>query len=173
MKNRLLGLLSICLFISAFTTCSTTKEINSPKKTTTVILVRHAEKADDGTSDPALTTIGQERAQRLAGMLAPSKVDAVYSTPYQRTRLTGHPLAKLMNLEMKEYDPRDQDFVATVVKDHPSQTILLVGHSNTVPMMVNNLIGEQRYEQLDEKEYDKLFIVEVASGKGKALVLSF
>lgn len=173
MKKHLFGLISICFVISAFTTCRTPQEISHPRNTTTLILVRHAEKADDGTSDPGLTIIGQERAQRLASMLAPSGVDAVYSTPYQRTRFTGQPLAELMKLELKEYDPRDQDFIATLAKDHPGETVLIVGHSNTVPMMVNKLIGEQRYEQLDEKEYDKLFIVDVVFGNGKALILSF
>lgn len=142
------------------------------QNTTTIVMVRHAEKADDGTSDPALTPLGQARAQRLAAMLAPMEIDAVYSTPYQRTRLTGKPTADLKNLTVRDYAPHDAEFLPKLLNEHPGETVLVVGHSNTIPNLVNALTG-RTFEQLEESEYDKLFIVEVVKGEGRAMVLSY
>lgn len=140
---------------------------------TTVLLVRHAEKADDGTNDPELTAEGAARAARLANMLANAGVSRIYSTGYKRTRLTAGPLADERQLEIQEYDPRDQEFITRLVQEHPGERILIVGHSNTVPGMVNTLTGDSSFGNLDDSEYDKLFIVNVSGGKGEALVLSY
>ena len=155
--------------------CGTEKNIsdNDLRNATTIILVRHAEKADDGTSDPGLTPLGQVRAQRLAAMLAPARVSAVYSTPYRRNRLTAEPLADQEALDIQEYDAHDPDFIAGLAGKHPGGTILVVGHSNTVPAMVNTLTGTDQYGQLAEMEYDKLFVVTVIDGAGRAMVFSY
>src|SRR5688500_8983040 len=66
---------------------------------TTVILVRHAEKAD-GPGDVALTEAGVARAMRLADVLKGAGIHAVYSTPYKRTTDTATPVAKALGLEV-------------------------------------------------------------------------
>ncbi|PHN08072.1 phosphoglycerate mutase family protein [Flavilitoribacter nigricans] len=173
MRYQFANLLLVALLVYG---CGTGKPQLSAEDltgTTTIILVRHAEKADDGTSNPGLTPLGQARAQRLAAMLAPTGVNAVYSTPYQRTRLTGLPLAELETLQVTEYDPRDQNFPQQLLAEHVGETVLVVGHSNTIPMLVNALTGTTRYEQLDEMEYDKLFVVNVIGGAGRAMVFSY
>lgn len=172
MKYLFQTLLCLCLPMTACLPTSDTAD-EEPAKVTTFILVRHAEKADDGTSDPGLTAGGQSRAQKLAAMLAPAGVDAVFSTPYQRTRATVAPLAEMARLEVQEYDPQDQDFASGLLGDHAGETLLIVGHSNTIPGMVNALTGTSTYGNLDDMEYDKLFIVHVSGGKGDAMVLSF
>ena len=53
------------------------------------------------------------------------------------------------------------------------KTILIVGHSNTVPAMVNHLLKEEKLEQLGENEYDKIFIVQIADNQPQLLQLSF
>lgn len=172
MKNILYSLLFLAGIIYA---CQPGKadELSEALPTTTIILVRHAEKADDGTTDPGLTPEGLARAQRLARTFAPTGVDGIYSTSYERTRSTAKPLAELAGLEVKTYDPKDQEFISKLVTDHPGETLLVVGHSNTVPGMVNTLVGESTYQNLDEMEYDKLFIVAVTGGKGQALELAY
>ena len=172
MQRTSIWLLILGIFLSS---CGSQRAVLRPgdlQNPTTIILVRHAEKADDGTSDPALTPLGQSRAQRLAAMLAPMEVDAVYSTPYKRTRLTGVPTAELKHLTVQEYSPNDKSFLPKLLNDYAGKTILVVGHSNTVPTMVNALTGKA-YEQLDESEYDKLFIVERIIEEGRVMVLSF
>lgn len=158
-----------------FSACGTRKVIIRPddlQNTTTIIMVRHAEKANDGTSDPSLTPQGKVRAQRLAAMLSPMQIDAVYSTPYQRTRLTGTPTAELKNLAVREYPPHDAGFLPKLLDDHRGETVLVVGHSNTIPELVNSLTDEN-FGQLEESEYDKLFVVEVVNGIGRVLVFSY
>lgn len=46
------------------------------------------------------------------------------------------------------------------------EAVLVVGHSNTVPMLLNAFVGEERYEWLGEQEYDALFAVSARAGAG-------
>ncbi|MEQ8712895.1 MAG: phosphoglycerate mutase family protein [Cyclobacteriaceae bacterium] len=128
------------------------------KEPTTLVIVRHAEKISSG-DDPGLTPIGQDRADRLAEMLERHTIAAVYSTPYQRTRLTGAPTAKDNDLEVTEYDPsKAEDFLKEVINKHRGETILITGHSNTVPAMVNMLTGSS-LENFSDSDYGNLFVI--------------
>ena len=68
---------------------------------TTFILVRHAEKAFDGTKDPALTEVGKDRSLRLASLLQKQEVAALYSTPFKRTQVTLIPIAQGQQLSIE------------------------------------------------------------------------
>lgn len=143
-------------------------------KLTTFVLVRHAEKVLDGSADPALTAIGQDRAERLSKMFAPADIGAIYSTPYIRTKQTVEPLSKHHQVKTQNYKPKDLSFLQAALKSHKGETIVVSGHSNTIPYLVNELIGEDKFSDLDDSEYDKIFIVTVKKvGKGKLVVLSF
>ena len=63
-------------------------------KTVTVFLVRHAEKSKDDPRDPSLSAAGQQRARRLAELLAQEKITHLFSTPLKRTQETLAPLAR-------------------------------------------------------------------------------
>ncbi len=128
------------------------------KEPTTLIIVRHAEKISSG-DDPGLTPIGQDRADRLAEMLERHPIAAVYSTPYQRTRMTGAPTAKDNDLEVMEYDPSNAEgFLKEVINKHRGETILITGHSNTVPAMVNLLTGSS-LDNFSDSDYGNLFVI--------------
>jgi broad specificity phosphatase PhoE len=137
---------------------------------TTFILVRHAEKADDGTDDPHLTFDGAVRAEELAYMLNHIQLSAVYSTPFHRCRETAEPVARRQAKKVRLYQPNEQGFVDRVMKANPGGTVLIVGHSNTVPAMVNVLTGSEDYPWLHDSVYDNLFIV-TATEVGRAKVL--
>lgn len=142
-------------------------------KLTTIVVVRHAEKANDGSKDPALTELGAQRALRLKAMIS-SKVTAVYSTNYVRTTKTVEPIAKAHGLPVGIYDPRDGEAINKIIASNVGGIIVIVGHSNTVPGIINKLIGEEKYAQLSDSEYDKIFIITVDSGgTGKELVLIY
>ena len=64
------------------------------QETTTFILVRHAEKASDGTSDPALTKAGAARANNILSLFQKTEITAIYSSNYKRTKMTVAPLAE-------------------------------------------------------------------------------
>jgi len=144
-------------------------EAAAPKAAPTrLILVRNAEKVDDS-QDAALSERGQARAAELARVLADAEVDAIYSTDFQRTRDTVAPLAEARHLEVRLYDPARAAAIAPeIVARHAGQTVLVVGHSPSVPAMVDALLGEERLAKL--QRYDQLFVV-VADGEGAELVV--
>ncbi|HEU0080180.1 MAG TPA: histidine phosphatase family protein, partial [Longimicrobiaceae bacterium] len=78
---------------------------------TTVVVVRHAEKAAAGGQDPELSEAGAARAGALAAALADAGVDAVVTTQLRRTRLTAQPLMRELDLA--------PEVVATGGADHP------------------------------------------------------
>lgn len=137
---------------------------------TTVFLVRHAEKAGNVLTDPPLTPAGAARAHELAYALKHVKLDAVYSTPFVRTKQTVLPTAKEKGLEIKLYKPNDKDFLKNVLQAFPGGAILIVGHSNTIPRLANELIGQSEFSDLDDLIYDNLFIAYVPA-EGNAVVL--
>src|SRR5690606_3339662 len=70
----------------------------------TFVVVRHAEKVDDGSRDPSLTDAGSARADALARMLRSRDVVAVYATDFRRTRNTAQPTAAVHDLSIISYD---------------------------------------------------------------------
>ena len=132
---------------------------------TTFIVVRHAEKASDDPHDPALDADGQDRAQALARVLEQTPVKAVYATPTRRTRETASPLAADKALEVRDYDPElAASELATMLHiRHAGETVLLVGHSNTVPGIVTALCACP-VEPLTEEDYGDLYLVRIAAG---------
>ena len=144
-------------------------ETDTPKPAATrLILVRHAEKVD-ASADAALSPEGHARAAALATALADAEVSAIYSSDYQRTRDTVAPLAAATGLEIQLYDPAEAAVLAgPLVARHAGQTVLVVGHSPSVPAMINALVGEERVSRLER--YDQLFVV-VADEDGAALLV--
>ena len=124
---------------------------------TTVLLVRHAEKNTEWAgADQPLSTAGMLRAQELAHVLGKTDIAAIYVTPWARTRQTAEPLARLLGDSLTVVDSID----ATVrgVLAHGGATVLVVGHSNTVPQILARLVGDRGLESL-AVGYDDLFVV--------------
>src|SRR5688572_27930315 len=107
---------------------------------TTVIVVRHAEKAGEPAADPPLTAAGAERAQALVDALRGVPIRAVISTDFARTRSTVAPIAARLGLTTQLVDARARDHARQVASDvltrHRGETVLVAGHSNTVPDIV-------------------------------------
>ena len=151
-----------------------TYEFTPESQVTTFILVRHAEKADNSTNDPPLNAMGKQRATNLANHLNETEITAVYSTPYKRTMQTVEQIAESKGLDLKMYDPFNAATVDEILKAEAGGVILISGHSNTTPAMINQLIGREKYEQFEESDYDNLFIVTTwAKGKGNAIKLTY
>ncbi len=128
------------------------------QKATTIFLVRHAEKADQS-RDPDLNLAGKARAHRLLELLGEADIRAVYSTDYKRTQQTVAPIADKRGLNIISYRPFDEGMIEDLCTKHEGQNIVVAGHSNTIPDLVNKLIGEQKYEQLDDSDYSNIFVV--------------
>ena len=135
------------------------------------VVVRHAEMAATG-DDPSLTDAGRARAAALATALANEPVVAVYSTAYARTRETAGPTAAAQGLAVSTYDAGEPAvaFARRLRAAHPAGTVLVVGHSNTVPAIAAALCGCE-VAPMDESEYDRLLVVTVAPDGGGTLAV--
>ena len=199
--NIVLLLLSLCVLAAVAVVPALAEE------TTTFVLVRHAEK--ESGANPRLTQAGNERAQALRGVLADAGVVAIYATEWCRTALTAEPTAELLGLDIQIQDngrPGDQladcgligsanrlDTGIATVEDladhlratHASGVVLVVGHSNTVPQLVEALGAPSLCPSLfaeDDRgchipddapnsEYHHLFVVSVGASDGEARLL--
>ncbi len=136
---------------------------------TILYLVRHAEKKKGG-NDPALLPEGIERAKQLANILSDTKLDMVCSSPYKRTQLTASPTAERQNLEITDYSPRLKEqntFFTELLNNNQGSRVLIVGHSNTIPKLLNHFLDSEVYNDISESEYDNFFIVAIKDGKAK------
>jgi 2,3-bisphosphoglycerate-dependent phosphoglycerate mutase len=122
---------------------------------TTFILVRHAEKEATGT-DPGLTKEGEERAESLVKLLEKQNIDAIYSTNFNRTKNTIKPLAESKGLEVQLYEKQPD---ITRLKG----TVVICGHSNTIPALANLLIGKEQFETFDDKDFGNILIIKDGS----------
>ncbi|MGA0403103.1 MAG: histidine phosphatase family protein, partial [Flavobacteriaceae bacterium] len=98
-------------FVFVLIACDSAEKSLTPESITTIYLIRHAEKdrSDKENKNPKLTEEGKQRAERWAEVLGRSKVDAVYSTNYQRTLQTATPIATRNGLEIQTYEPNNLD----------------------------------------------------------------
>lgn len=135
-----------------------------------VIVVRHAERADGGSMspnaqpDPLLSKEGVARAQRLASMLAESGIKAVYATEYHRTQDTAAPIAKKLGLQVQTTHKAVDvpGLVAELKAQHANDVVLLVGHSNSLPLVIKALGGPAI--TIAEEEYDAIYFLVPATG---------
>lgn len=137
----------------------------------TFFLVRHAEKQKG--KDPALTPEGEERAKHLAAILKGRPLKQVFATNYNRTKMTAAPSAEDQAATMGSYSPKSQAaMVSQLLKQGGGYNYLIVGHSNTIPELLNLFAGKEVYKDIPETEYDNLFMV-ITSELGKAQIFEF
>ena len=134
---------------------------------TTVIVIRHAEKdLSANAADPPLTAAGQARAELLANMFGdaknPGRVDAIYTSPALRNRLTAAPLAARLGIApavVSADDPRG--LARRALREHSGGRVLIVGHTDTVPQIVATLSGTENIPEIGDHEYGTMYIVTV------------
>lgn len=170
MKKLILILL---VTLVAFSSCKEKAEkIDADNVIATYYLIRHAEKdrGDKTNKDPYLIQAGRERANNWKKYFKNVKFDMVYSTNYNRTKETAMPTAKDNNLVLKFYDPSDIK-IEEFMEKTKGKTVLIVGHSNTTPKFVNQLLGEDKYEDISDDNNANLYIVTITKD-GKTSELS-
>ena len=128
---------------------------------TTFILLRHGERSDEAGNDPDLSEAGKARATRLAEMLSKASIQAIYSTSYKRTRNTVSPLAKAKGLEILPYETLTGEPLDKMLKDHAGGTVVISGHSNTIPWTANYLIGKEQFKNFADDDYKNFLVVSV------------
>lgn len=140
--------------------------------TTTVFLVRHAERVSMTDPDSPLSDAGHARAQALAQLLADAGVTAIITSDRLRTQQTAAPLAEARRLRA-EVLPADQlDAVVARIRSGRGGTILVVHHSNTVPALAETLGAA--IPPIADDEYDRVVMLTLpAEGPARALTLRF
>jgi broad specificity phosphatase PhoE len=160
--------IALLALLATFAATTLIAEANAP---TTVILVRHAEKAS-ADEDPPLSTAGAERARELARVLTGVKVDVIYTTQYRRTNETAAPTAAMLGLTpvvRKTGESYAADLARHLTTNHAGQTVLVVGHSNST-INVMKALGVTGLPTMPESEYDNLFIVTLVDGAKPVVV---
>lgn len=160
----------VSLLLASFLFVFSTNALYAQHKKLTVILLRHAEKdLSEGadTANPELSAAGKLRAERLIKAVNKYRPDAIYSTNYIRTRATVTPLARKNRSMILMYDPRNLNQMRDLILSGKLKRILVVGHNNTTPALVNLLLKEDKYKQLPESEYDKIWVVKIRKYKSK------
>ncbi len=129
---------------------------------TTVVALRHAD-VDTSAGDPALNAAGQQRAEVLRRMLTAAGVDAIYASTYTRTQQTAAPLAVDAGLTVQVRDAGATAALAEEIRsDHRGRTVVVVGPSNTVPALLDEL-GVAPPPTIGHDEFDDLFWLSLPS----------
>lgn len=132
---------------------------------TTILLVRHAEKAGPSGNVP-LSAPGKARAARLAWTLRDAGVRHIFTTELTRTRETASPLAARLGITPKVVlAVAIDDLARSLAALPPGAVALVVHHSNTVPQIVEKL-GGPRLAPVADDEYDRLLVLTRPPGGG-------
>src|SRR6185295_15853233 len=143
----------------AFSSCS--HRASTP---TVVFVVRHAEKAGGGGWDPPLTEAGLRRAHALVQAGEYANIRAIYTSQFIRTHETAKPLSDKTGVPATEvpvnlYQPGDygQMLAKEILAKHAGECVVVIGHQNTVPGVIQGLAG-QTVPGLRDTVYGSLFI---------------
>jgi phosphohistidine phosphatase SixA len=138
-------------------------------------IVRHAEK-DTGTN-PALSLQGKKEQETCIGSLKNKKIDLILVSQYRRTAMTADSLRlynKIETLQYKADATAESLFQLIEANAAKAKNILIVGHSNTLPVIIKKA-GVENYPLTDipDYEYDNLFVVEKNKAGAKLVAKKF
>ncbi|HEX8192318.1 MAG TPA: histidine phosphatase family protein [Allosphingosinicella sp.] len=158
---------AIAAFAAAATLLAACASTQAPPAERHIFVMRHLHKAADA-PDPGLTPQGQACARQLARFLARQEIGAIYASTTRRAQETAAPLAAARRLAVKTYAPADTAGVAARAQDEAG-SVLIVGHSNTVPEIVQG-VGGTRPGPIDESRYADIW--RVTRGGGGTLAMT-
>lgn len=140
-----------------------------------VVLVRHAEKAETPKDDVALSDRGRARAEALAGALGEAGVETIVTTERRRSRETAAPLAARRHLtpvvEQTSDDTHAHAKAVAAAVRNGGAVVLVVGHSNTLPAIIEALRGP-KVAAICDGQYALLFTLWTDPGKPSRLIRS-
>ena len=135
----------ICILFFSFTIVAFSQE-----KTTTLYLIRHAEKADNST-DPELSEVVKERALKWGSYFKDKNISSYYVSLNKRTMFTATYASSVMSTEPEPGTSKETNFrtyipenfsLKQVIADQEGKSVVIVGHSNTIPAQINALLGK-------------------------------
>jgi broad specificity phosphatase PhoE len=147
----------------------------------TIVIVRHAER-QTGEGDDGLSEAGRHRAERLAAILRDAGITHIFVSDLRRTLETAQPLARSRNLSPSRIAIPDRGrgkvsaaelqvraTLLAISKLPRTAVVLVVGHSNTVPMFLTRL-GYASSVSIPDGEFDNLFVVTPRATRAPSVV---
>ena len=126
--------------------------------------VRHADRLPE--PQDGLTDAGKQRAHRLGKIMKGAGLDLVFTTETNRTRTTAdsvrvhYPHLPAPTPSYSNVDEAETEWLRQQLRENRGKRIFVVGHSNTVPRMVNKLMGpDSRLTDLDPNNFSAFFVV--------------
>lgn len=156
----------IIFFFIVFTVVTVKAQENGAFHKSVIYLVRHAEKEKG--NDPVLTSDGKRRAGELARVLKKKKIKHIYVTQYLRTQMTADSLRIQLAIDTVHYHADTTgNSLLEEIKAHQDagKNLLIIGHSNTLPVLLKKLGVQQPIREIADNEFDNLFIVQYKKGK--------
>lgn len=126
---------------------------------TTYYFIRHAEKVDNS-QNPDLSEKGLKRAELWNKIFSEISFDKIYSTDYKRTIQTASPTVTAKKIQIKLYNPKTLN-IESFKKETLGKKVLIVGHSNTTPKFVNQMINQKIYADIEDGTFGNLYMVTV------------
>lgn len=137
--------------------------------TTTVLLVRHAEKATTPADDPPLSALGRQRVEALGLLLAESGVTRIFASDKRRTQDTVAPLAARLGLTVEIVPAKEIAVLVAAIRAQPGGVVLVAAHSNTLGEIAQAL-GAPAPPPIADDDYDNLYVVTLPAGGGATLL---
>ena len=145
---------------------------NNNSDCTSIYLIRHAEKdrSKKDNNNPHLNLSGQKRALKWKSFFKNINFEKFYSTNYYRTLETIKPISQ--GNEIILYNPSNIDYKKFII-DNFGKTVLVVGHSNTIPTFANEVLGENIYEQIEDSNNSNLYVINFCNESEKISSIYF
>lgn len=141
---------------------------------TQIMLIRHAEKANESVDSP-LSDDGAKRALNLISVCENSHIKFIYSSQFKRNLDTVKLLSEKINtpIVIKEVNLDEpkvyaENLTKEILANHLGQNILIVSHSNTIPLLIENLIGKKL--EIKKVEYSDFYIVSIRNNGEKSFL---
>jgi phosphohistidine phosphatase SixA len=152
-------------FIIMVLLAASTFSCSNKNESKVIYFIRHAEKEVSSTHNPTLSPDGVIRSVDLASWFKKITVDSIFSTDYARTMETIQPLAEEKGLEVSIYEAKEFQKFAKNLEEMEADTILVIGHSNTLLEQIEALGLQRPQPEIKEEEYDKIFEVKMGSNE--------
>jgi hypothetical protein len=81
-------------------------------------------------------------------------------------------LANAKRLTVVEYESFKTEEIDQMLKKYFGGTIVVSGHSNDIPWIVNYLTGKEEYKTFEDMDYNNLIVVSVVE-KGKTAKITW
>ena len=132
-------------------------------KETNYYLIRHAEKRRDNPNEkkPELSDEGFKRSKYWGEYFQDKELDLFFTTDYMRTFQTLIPIVYPYKAEIQFYKAKDTMFTDEFWQKTYGKNTIIVGHSNTTPKFVNQIINENKYESILDSINYRLYKVKV------------